>query len=255
MVTSNITFRTQLLGGVHDFCNDCQLDLLQTQMILVELIVLLARYKEEGVSLCPQVYLTSNINSLISMLPESSFIKIGEANRDVSGVKLVIKRCAPLAINGWHIYVNDLPKKIEYGLFRGSDNPISIKVDDAIIGEHTDFKVVKVAQIADECVEIQCSAGKKHNIFLNHRPVESPPPLQFLDNLVNSLTDKAPIEHKESVASFLSKLLDEALRESHGCIIAVTNARTPPKFITSDGILLEKPVNFSDLIGELKKEP
>ena len=45
----NITFRSQLIGDVHNFCKNSKLGILNDQLNLVELIVLLSRYQEEGV--------------------------------------------------------------------------------------------------------------------------------------------------------------------------------------------------------------
>ena len=55
---TNITFRTQLLGGVAEFCNACRLPLFVNSLNLVELVVLIAKYKEEEVALYPEVYVT-----------------------------------------------------------------------------------------------------------------------------------------------------------------------------------------------------
>lgn len=67
---TNITLRTQLLGGVTEFCTACGLGLFNNALNLVELIVSLARYKEEGVRLNPQVYVSNDISSLTAMLPD-----------------------------------------------------------------------------------------------------------------------------------------------------------------------------------------
>lgn len=116
---NNITFRTQLLGGVTEFSHQSRLTLLRNTLNLVELIVLLARYKEEGVSLCPKVYLTNNMEALSLMLPDGERIKVGCANADSSGIKMALKKCAPLANGGWMIYIQErVDNKIEYGLFK-----------------------------------------------------------------------------------------------------------------------------------------
>ena len=70
----NITFRTQLIGGVTEFCSDCGLRLFTKALNLVELIVALARYKEEGVRLNPQVYVSSDIRALTAMLPDGDLL-------------------------------------------------------------------------------------------------------------------------------------------------------------------------------------
>lgn len=121
------------------------------------------------------------------------------------------------------IYVEPSQERLEYGVFKGSGNPISVLVDDVLMTESEDFFVVKASQIADDCVEIRSNRGGQHFIFLNHRKEDSPPPLQYLGQLITSITEKTPEEDKEPTISFLNRLFVGALRESHGCIIAVTN--------------------------------
>jgi hypothetical protein len=250
----NITFRTQLIGGVTEFCQESQLSFLSNALHLVELIVMLAHYREEGVSLFPKVYLTNDKNTLTAMLPDGEVLKIGASVPDVNGVKSAVKKCAPLATNGWLIYIEASDGYLEYGVFKGSGNPISVLVDDVLMTESDDFFVVKISQVADECVEVRSNRGGQHYIFLNHRKEDSPPPLQYLDQLIFSITEKTPPDDREPTISFLSRLFFGALRESHGCIIAVTNMAKPPKFLSDDGVILEQPIDFTSLVFDLKKE-
>ncbi|WP_157644117.1 hypothetical protein [Burkholderia ubonensis] len=249
---TNITFRTQLLGGVSDFCADCGLQLFTNPLHLVELIVALARYKEEGVRLNPQVYVASDIAALAAMLPDGERLKIGTTTADVKGIKEALKKTAPLATDGWSMYVQIL-NGLEYGVFRGSGNPLSVAVDDVLLESVAPLKVVKIFCVADECVEIRASTGHYHHIFLDHRKEDTPPPLQYLDRLVSAITNESNPEHRDPLRSFLKKLLFTAMRESHGCLIAVTNMTRAPAFISGDGIFLETPIDFVDLVAELKR--
>lgn len=250
----NITFRTQLLGGVSDFCVQCNLPLINQAVHLVELIVLLARYQEEGVKLTPKVYLTNDMDSVISMLPESERMNIDTTSPDAAGIKLALKKCAPLANSGWLIFIHDKGDQIEFGLFKGSSNPISVLVDTVLMDQNEDLIVVKAFQVADECVEIRANNGNFHYVFLNHRKEDSPPPLQFLDELVSAITQKVKDKNRESVESFLNRLLFDALRKSHGCIIAVTSMSKAPKLLSNDGVILDEPINFSKLVDDLKND-
>jgi hypothetical protein len=247
MPNANITFRTHLVGGVHEFYYESKLPLLNNALHLVELIVLLARYQEEGVSLCPEVYITNEIDSACAMLPDSERVKIGKTKPDINGIKQVLKKCAPLAFDGWLIYIEDNHDSIEYGIFKGSSNPISVIVDDVLMDKDIDFTIVKACQIAHDCVEIRCNNGNYHYIFLNHRKEDSPPPLQYLDKLVRAITENSSIDEREPTFGLLKKLLFDALRQSHGCIIAVTHLNDAPSFLSEDGVILEQPINFPTL--------
>ncbi|UST78088.1 hypothetical protein [Pseudomonas siliginis] len=249
---TNITFRTQLLGGVSEFCHGSQLPLLNNALILVELVVLLARYQEEGVALAPNIYITDNIDAIGSMLPDGERLKIGVAEANEKGLKQALKKCAPLAAGGWLIYIQDRRDNIEYGLFKGASNPISVPVDDILMDPELDFSVVKAYQIANDCVEIRCNNESHHYIFLNHRKEDSPPPLRYLDELITAITDNSHADEKEPTAGFLKRLLFEALRKSHGCIIAVTNLVEAPRFLSEDGVMLDEPINFPELVRSFR---
>ena len=112
--------------------------------------------------------------------------------------------------------------------------------------------VVKAFQVAEECVEIRANNGDLHHIFLNHREDDDPSPLQYLNKLVSAITTRAGGK-KEPATSFLTRLLFDALRESHGCIVAVTNMKKPPKLLSTDGVILDEPIDFVQLVSNLSK--
>jgi hypothetical protein len=247
-LATNITFRTQLIGGVAEFCAGCGLPLFSKPLNLVAL----ARYKEEGIRLTPQVYISSDITSLTAMLPDGERVKVGETSANAIGIKEALKRTAPLAMDGWSIYLQD-QERIEYGVFRGSGNPLSVAIDDVLLKDVDPLTVVKVFGIAEECVEVRASNGNYHHVFLDHRKDDTPPPLQYLDRLVAATTARCGTDSREALESFLKKLLFTAMRESHGCVIAVTNMRRAPAFLAHDGVILEVPIDFYRFVGQLRK--
>lgn len=251
-MATNITFRTQLVGSIAEFCANNGLPLFANPLNLVELIVALARYKEEGVRLNPQVYVSKNIGSLTAMLPDGERLKIGTSPKSAAGIKAALKRTAPLALDGWCIYLED-GDELEYGVFRGSGNPLAVAMDDVLLKEIEPLRVVKVFAVADECVEVRASSGEIYYIFLDHRKEDTAPPLQHLDRLVAAITASCGAEFREALASFLKKQLFTSLRDSHGCLIAVTNMGSAPVFLRRDGVVLEQPVDFYQLVAQLRK--
>lgn len=244
----NVTFRSQLIGGVSDFSQGTNIPIFAQTINLVELIVLLARYQEEGEKLAPKVYITNDISSLCSMLPDNELIKIGSSSANASGIKQVLKKCAPLASGGWMIFIHNHDSIIDYGLFKGSSNPIAVLIDDVVMTKDDNLVVVKVFQIAENCVEIKSNNGGQHYIFLDHRQEESYPPLHYLDKLVDAITSNTKKKYNESIKSFLTRLLFESLRESHGCIIAVTNMSKVPKLLSADSVIFDEPIDFGLLV-------
>ena len=249
----NITFRTQLLGGVTDFCTESGLSM-ATPEVLVDLIVRLVRYREEGVILSPEVYLTDNIDLLISMLPEGEKLSLSSANTNISGIEEMLKICAPLATGEWKIFGHQRKGGFNFGVFRGSSSPISVSVDDIVLGEQGGANVIKAHQVADACVHIRNSNGSYHNIFFNNRKQDSPAPLFYVEKLIRSIVRRVDENDKEAVRNLLTKILTVALLKSHGCILAVTNMRRLPKILAGDAVRLADPIDFPSLVGQLKRQ-
>lgn len=254
-MSHNITLRKLLLGELTEFCQDSELPFLVNNTLhLVELVVLLSRYQEEGVKLSPRVYLTNDKNAVLQMIPGMEYLKIGSSTLDSKGIKESVKKCAPLAAGGWLIYIQTNQDGIEYGLFKGSNSPISGFVDNILLAGHPFTTVVKVYQVTDDCVEVKSNKGLYHYIFLNHSKEDSPAPLSYLDGLVQTVLENVSEPIKEPATVFLMRQLFDSLRQSHGCLIAVTNMETAPDFLTQDGIILEQPIDFIGLIQDLTNE-
>ena len=249
----NITFRTQLLGGVKEFCIESGIPLATTEVV-VDLIVRLARYREEGVELTPEVYLTDDIDLLVSMLPEGEKLSLSVTTGDAHGIEEMLKACAPLATGEWKIFGHHCEEGMNFGVFRGSSNPISVDMDDVVMNDQLEAAVIKAYQVAEACVHIRSSKGASHHIFFDHRREDSAPPLLYVEKLVQSIVRGVDEDEMEAVASFLKKTLVSTLLKSHGCILAVTNMTKPPKLLSNDSILLLEPIDFPSLIRRRKRE-
>ena len=252
-MATNITFRTQLLGGVSEFCDACRIPLLATTIHLVELIVLLARYKEEGSPLYPEVYITNDITKLKAMLPESEVLSLGQVEKNISGIKFAIKKSAPLATQGWLIYIEDRERYIAFGVFHGGNNPVSVLVDTVLLDPTNPTPVTKIFQVAEDCVEIVNCTGERHFIFLNHRKDDSPPPLDALHKLVGAITKNVPGDISDQTSSYLTRVMYDSLRVSHGTLIAVTNSKRPSRKLFRDGMSLATPIDIPQIIRDAKK--
>lgn len=225
-----------------------------TPEVLVDLIVRLVRYQEEGTRLSPRVYLTDNIDLLINMLPEGEKLRLSGTTADSVGIEDMLKICAPLAVGEWRIFGHQSAEGMNFGIFRGSGSPISVGVDEVVLTDQDRAIVIKAHQVAEECVEIANSKGSLHHVFFNDRKENSLPPLQYIEDLVRSITKRVNDDEKETTQGFLTKILMTALPKTHGCILAVTSMNRPPKVLSDDAVLLDEPIDFPLLIRGLKNE-
>ena len=176
------------------------------------------------------------------MLPGGDKIDLATTTVDEIGVEEMLKLSAPLAVGDWRIFGQQFGEGLRFGLFRGSSNPISVKVDDIILTDQKKTIVVKAHQVAQDCVEILNSQGSHHHIFFNHSKEDTPPPFQHTENLIGAITRRVEQKEKGAVQSFLTRTIVTALRKSQGSILAVTNMSAPPKLLSKDAVLLHDPM-------------
>jgi len=247
-MATNITYRTGLLGGLADFCSKSSLKMLANSSLIVELVVVLARYQEEGTRLSPKTYLTNDLGKLVQMLPGCIILKIGTTRIETEGIREGVKKCAPLAVGGWAIYFHEHDTIMEFGVFRGASNFISVPVDDIVLVPDSGLQIVKIQQLALDCVEVRAENGAHHYVYLDHRDDNAQHPLTGINLLIGSILKQVKSGTREQLDSYFRRILVEALLHSHGWIVAVTTMNRPPRFLAKDGVTLDTPVDFLDIM-------
>lgn len=95
----------------------------QTEEGLLELVVALSHYTEEGYALFPQVILCDDLSATLRLLQCSDPLHIDTGPREPQTMTQALKRCAPLARGGWVVYMQRFEDYIEYGVFRAPSLP------------------------------------------------------------------------------------------------------------------------------------
>jgi hypothetical protein len=117
-----VSMQESTTGAVSEFLDREQLECLQSMKLLAYLAGALHRYEEEGVLLNPRVLLCASIENFARALPGGKSIIIGTAAFNGDLGKRVLKECAPLARNGWVIFVERAsPEQVKFGVSRKSD--------------------------------------------------------------------------------------------------------------------------------------
>ena len=84
---------------------------------------------------------------MAQMLPGGEQYKLGCSSADQHGLKQALKKSAPLATGDWMIYIADSDGKIEYGVFKGESNPISVSIDSILLSKENNFRAVLRANL------------------------------------------------------------------------------------------------------------
>lgn len=246
-LTGNISFRSMILGRIEGFVESTGISPLISKESLAQLIVAISNYTEEGHSFSPPVYITTDIDKLLRFIPGNSRIKIGDLEMEGNAPCVALKRCAPLATDGWCIYVDCKSDEVSYGIFRDSLTPLAIPIEQALLKDGSgETKVLRVHQSAPSCVELTNHIGDSHTIFISDKRETEPSPRQFVSDLAKAICGELPADNQSSTQTVIEKALTNGLEASHGALVAVTRKERPPEFL-KDGLLLEEPLNFGDL--------
>lgn len=231
MGISTKSLRQYLQGALSDFSDACDMQPLVTATNLSNLVVKLADLKEEGHTLVPEVYIFNDLAETLKPIPDREVLHIGVATDAPSAIAEGIKKCGPLAISNWCIFIANNGLNFEYGLFRGSLNPLSISVQETLLSiPIKDNKIVRLCRTANGCVELQNHLGSKQNILLNDKPETEPLPNAYTNELIDIICRDIKAGAQEPTKTYLGKTLSKALTSCHGTIIVVTNRKKPQHF-------------------------
>lgn len=182
------SFRSVLFDELDSFLQNEEMQCSETLNALVELVVALSHYTEEGSLLYPQVLLCDNLDNSLSIIQGSGAIEIGSGPKGDQTMRQALKKCAPLAKSGWYLYVNRDGDFFRYGVFRTSNIPTALGVRDTLLdlsSEHEQrLNMILVSQLSEKAVElVGTNAGCLH-LYLSAAPENIPSPQQALDSLI-----------------------------------------------------------------------
>jgi hypothetical protein len=227
-----------------------------THQLGCELVALLSAYREEERRLFPEVYLfgSSEADLLTVLAPGAKRLPIGQAELEEEpevGARKVartaLKNCASLAIDGWSIYIQREGRGFKYGLFRPAVKAYSVGAAAALVKSKLPAAILR--QSAENTVEIVNSVGTRLELSLT---TVTPSNRAMSDQIVEFATVACldvPTEHRELGAQYLTGLLTDFLRASHGALLAVAPADSvlsPEKF--PDGVVFSEPIPLVQLM-------
>lgn len=243
-----------LIGSLHDFAQNANLSSLVSTENLTALVVSLAHYQEEGAKLAPEIYLCAQIEKLVRLIPNNQIVLLGQVENAGLAISLALKRGAPLAVDGWCIYVDAYaPHSYRYGVFRGSMSPLALNIEKSVLSTPiSDCPVVRIIQVSPGCIEVRNASGIAHTIVFSDRQDEEVAPNAFFDDFVNEVCSQVSDDVRDPLKSYFANVLGRGLQESHGALLVVTSSEKMPKFL-SDGITLQPPIGFASLVKNARK--
>jgi hypothetical protein len=243
-VPVTVSFRHLLTDVIEAFLAGEGMSCPETAEALGELVVTLARYREEGASLFPLVFLCDARGSLRRALGGLDLIDIGEGPRSADTMRRALKICAPLGRGGWSIFLERRPGAFAYGIFRTDgfvlrETPMELLRRTSDPGAH----LVGFVQIADNVLELRGGSGAARLVYLSGARSDTPP-LLAVSQLIDGLIHDVAASVRPDVRTFFRRVLIEVLRAPHGSLIAVVPAHAPLPELFLDGLMLPQSLSI-----------
>lgn len=249
----SVSFRSQLQGEISDFLEAGSMTCAETAGALVQLVVALSHYTEEGEDLHPTVVVFDDKLQSLRLLQGLEPIVIGAGPRSGDTVGQALKKCAPLARGGWALYVERISSgQFEYGVFREPTSPTALDLRDTIYDfDVGDAKIVLVHQLARRSVELVGPGGRSLQVHLSDARSDQASPFDALIRLAEAGVEALDGATSEAASSFLRTTVASALHGAHGALVAVVRAGQPiPNSLQQDGTALEPKRDLGELVKQ-----
>lgn len=227
---------------------------------IIEIINLIADYHEEGNALFPEILLTNSLD-FFKTIPNKEIV-INETDLTINEFKNAIKLCAPLATNSWIIFIEVKDGRIKYGITSAEMSETSPSIYNQTVGQMKveDYNGVTLAyirNIGQKTVEL---AGLKNKLIVS-LTLDSPKEFSRneIQNLCESISAKCNDHLKINIKTFFEKIIDDALKNGHGNLIAVIDDTVEAIDLlkgtihSNGGIYLSTPIDFETLITEAEQ--
>ena len=245
-----MSFRDSVLALVRELLREANfVDVDELGHCIVSMIDSIHSYTEEGVRLYPEVVLTTDLEPLLRSLPTPQFTEVGSAWPAREGLAKAIKRCAPLARDGWIIVVELGAENIRYGLVSVESSELSISLYSHVVGDYAleelEIPVVYLRGLGGQRVEIK-TRSRRETVAVSLREIG--PDEREITALATAVTQDLRASDRELLHLFFAKLLGDAIRHTHGCLVGVVRDRQPVirgfKRLFPDGAYMLEPVDF-----------
>ena len=218
---------------------------------LLDVINKLADYHEEGQALYPEVLVVKDLSYFKTFVNRR--VKLVEKQLSRADFSQCVKMCAPLAVDGWNIYLALLDdNKIEYGLLTSEMTTLSLDLYEQTMNNGVpEIDAIYLRNAGNKVVEVR-TVQTKLLVYLNLNEVNDSLD-QTVDQLVQTILPEGIDNHVEK-SNYLKKVIRQALNEGHGNLIAV--AESNPDVIKSvienfhGGITLDSPIDLSQLASD-----
>lgn len=221
-----------------------------TQILREELVDVanqLSDYYEEGNHLYPEVILLDDFDYFKMSIP-CFYHVFYEGIIEKKSLLHAIKMCAPLANNGWNIFIELKEDKVRWGVVNSEQSVTNVSMYNQIMGDNQmEHPIVYIRNIGFKTVEfVSKMSTDKYVISLSLRDIDD-----ILKNETSSLCDVITMDcqnNKDDFCSFLEKIINTGVQRGHGNLLVVLKEGNDvcPQIpdILKEGVTLSSPLDL-----------
>lgn len=218
--------------------------------VLVESIVGLSNYSEEGLAYAPLVFVTRDLASTLTALGGSDAILVGAEVEGLVAARAALRSCAPLGEGRrWAVFLCLQQGRVEYGLFRPESSPLRPTSFELLRRlSTTALPTIGLTQLRTGVVEMRSSAGQGRYFDFSGSQEEARDPGYVVQEFTAAVTSHAAADVRPQLRAFYYRLGVEILTGNHGALAAVLAPGTEVPALLRDGNWLEHPVDLTPII-------
>lgn len=253
--TEVLSFRHLLTRAILDFLSAEGASSEPFAHDVAEIVVALSRYREEGAALFPAVFFCEDLPVLLGRLGGRDPVRVGRGPCAPTTALRALKQCAPLGRGSWAIFLARVDGDYEYGVFRADDFVLGESPMSRLRGlRDPTLGILGIVQIAENVLEVRGCNGAGRLVHLSGARTDVPPATMLLLELVEAITRDVPPALRPEAKTFFRRVLIDAMRSTHGSLIAVLPDGPRALDPFRDGLLLDTPLDLAARVADWQRE-
>lgn len=220
---SSFSIRNLLQGELQEFVRTSGFECLATLDFVRDITCLLAAYREEDVPLFPEVFLFPSLDQITAVSPGTRRLTISRAPLKGKVAERVLKDCAPLAINGWSVYLARLdaltPPTVEYGLFRSLLHSFATSAEESMSQVGTQEPMLLLRNRGHLVVELLNASSQTLTISFTSAQAADSRFANDVHTFVVAATSNMEPNDAAHFTPYLTRLLIHSLQHCHGTLL------------------------------------
>jgi hypothetical protein len=243
---SAISLRSLVNSGVDPFAGPFGACAGIAEGVLVELIIGLSHFQEEGLSFAPMVFVTMDLEDLLRTVGGADPIAVGSGVEGAASARAALKSCAPLGEGRrWAVFLLVTPGGVQFGLFRPEGSPLRPTSFELLRRVRRDGSpIVGLARLRTSVVEVRSSTGVGQFFDLSGAEGEPGDAARVVREFMGAVTRTVQIELRPQLEAFYYRIGVEILTGDHGTLAAVLAPGTEAPRFLSDGIWFREPLDI-----------